>query len=609
MKVSIGLDIGISSVGFSVIELNSKKVLELGSHIFSSGSAEKNQERRSFRGTRRGIRRKRNRLADLEKLLKEVGLPTVPKVNAPVYELRVKGLKEELQPSELTSVLYHILKRRGISYDLKDVDEEDASAISNYGASIDTNRRLLTKGKTVGEIQLERFEQYNQVRGMIAGKENKTLLNVFPTSAFIEEGQRILTHQQKFYPFITQDWIEKIVALISRKREYFVGPGSEKSPTKYGLYRRDVNGKITKIGETLFEELIGEDKIGTKIANGVKQRRASASSLSAQIYNLLNDLNNLTVKTANPNVDENGKLTSESKEKIIHALMNNDKKNQLPMTQITKLFDAKVEDVKGWRIDKNEKPMLHSLKAYHNFRFALKELEVEANKLPKDFFDKVADIITMNPEKSEVRKQLDDSSKEDSFMSLFGNIEHLDEIKDLIIQKNKELLIDSKAQWHSFSYVTLNTLIPELIATSKEQMTILTEMGLMKPDNEKYKGLTQVPVREITDKILNPVVSKSVGEALKVYNALAKQYGNKNIEHLVLELPRDDNEQDAKRNIIKFQKEQETEKSASDQEFIDQANISFEVLKQQCKLQRKLAQKIRFWYQQEGNCPYCGKKI
>lgn len=46
--MKIGLDIGIASVGWAVVD-DDYKVLEAGSNLFESADASKNVERRSFR--------------------------------------------------------------------------------------------------------------------------------------------------------------------------------------------------------------------------------------------------------------------------------------------------------------------------------------------------------------------------------------------------------------------------------------------------------------------------------------------------------------------------------------------------------------------------------
>ena len=78
----------------------------------------------------------------------------------------------------------NIVKRRGISY-LDDANEDGESSSSEYGKAVEENRKLLAD-KTPGQIQLERFEKYGQVRGDFTIEENgekHRLLNVFSTSS------------------------------------------------------------------------------------------------------------------------------------------------------------------------------------------------------------------------------------------------------------------------------------------------------------------------------------------------------------------------------------------------------------------------------------------
>ncbi|MDN2453388.1 type II CRISPR RNA-guided endonuclease Cas9 [Lactobacillus sp. UCMA15818] len=592
-KYSVGLDIGIASVGWSIVDAEKKEIVDLGSRIFSSGNAAANQERRSFRGTRRLIRRRKNRLADVMNFLGEknfVDTKVVDRSGHTHYEIsvnntevpyktRVKGLSERLTKQELVIALYHIVKHRGISYDLGDLEDDGTSGVTDYKASININRQLLTK-ETIGQIQLERLNEFGKVRGQVKKDENVTLLNVFPSSAYVKEATQILTKQREFYPEITDDFIAKFMTFITRKRDYFVGPGNEKSRTDYGIYKKD--GRTL---DNLFDELIGTDK-----TNG--EKRASASSVTAQIYNMLNDLNNLTV----PNT-EDGKLTTQTKKEILEtAKITN---GLFGITQICKIIGCKKDDIKGFRIEKAEKPIMHTLSGYRKFRKELAKVNIEANDLDINLVNRVADVLTLNTEKAEIRKQLEKSN--------VVNIPN--EIKEIIINKNKEFLVDGRATWHSFSYKTLNLLIPELLNTSEEQMTILTRLGLVKPNNEKYKGLKNIPARRITEDIYNPVVAKATREAVNVFNAITKQIGRNNIKDVVIELPREDNEADIKKGIVKRQKQNEVEKEAADALVKQQMTISDSALVAQYHKIRGLSQKVRYWYQQDTVCPYCGKKI
>ena len=112
----LGLDIGVASVGVGIIEAESGKVIHASSRIFPEANANQNAERRTFRGSRRLTRRKRHRVERVLDLFDTYGIETrFDNLNLNPYELRVKGLNEELSNEELLAALRNIVKRRGIS--------------------------------------------------------------------------------------------------------------------------------------------------------------------------------------------------------------------------------------------------------------------------------------------------------------------------------------------------------------------------------------------------------------------------------------------------------------------------------------------------------------
>ena len=68
MKYILALDIGVASVGWAVLDIESGTVVEACSNIFPEASAAQNQLRREMRQGRRGKRRQRTRLDDFNKL-------------------------------------------------------------------------------------------------------------------------------------------------------------------------------------------------------------------------------------------------------------------------------------------------------------------------------------------------------------------------------------------------------------------------------------------------------------------------------------------------------------------------------------------------------------
>lgn len=586
-RVNLGFDIGIASVGWSVLDNQTGKILETGVSIFPSGSASRNEERRSFRQSRRLIRRKKARICDMDHFLKKNGFPFPGNTGANPYEIRVKGLTEKLSREEVAIALHHLVKRRGISYDLKDVEDESASG-TNYQESIAVNQRLLKK-ETPAEIQLARLTECGKVRGQVKslGEDNTatTLLNVFPNAAYQEEMVKLLKKQQEFYGEIDDPFMETAIGILSRKREYFIGPGSEKSRTDYGIYRTD--GTTLK---NLFEILVGKDKIFPD------QYRAAGNSYTAQLYNLLNDLNNLEVDAT-----EDGKLTTAHKEQIIEELTTTTG-NVNMLKLIAKVAGTSPAGIKKYRVDREGKPEFHSLAIYRRLRKKLGEAGFEINEWPPEFFDDYGPIVTLNTESGELRKWLaEEGSRKYDFLT--------EPVIEAILANKSAFDSVGKNKWHRFSLKTMQLLIPELLHTSKEQMTILAEMGLLHENKKDYGDQNKVDVKYLTENLYNPVVRKSVKQAMDIFNALFEKYAN--IDYVVIEMPRDDaeDEQEQKKQFQKFQLKNEKEKDASLKEFQELAGVSDLQLEAQLRKRKKLRQKIRMWYQQRGKCPYSGKTI
>lgn len=603
VPVSIGFDIGISSVGLAVIDAKNGSVLEAVSDIFSEGSSEDNKDRRSARHSRRSSGRKNTRLRDSQHLLQNIGFikgdnvklafREIAYANQKVYELRVKGLTERLTKDEISAVIQHMIKRRGVSYDLKDYeDEEESKKTSNYKASVAINQQLL-KTYTPGQIQLDRLHKFGKIRGMIESDGNVTLRNIFTTTAYALELEKILRTQQKYHPELTDDIIDKFLKILKRKRDYSKGPGSKKSLTNYGIYKTD--GRVL---DNLYEELIGKDKYFPT------EQRAASNTYTAQYFNMLNDLNNLKILNS-----EDGKLTLNQKKNIVDEILNSDAARLDAFKVIMKVTKANKNEITGYRIDAKSRPLLHSMKIYRRVKREMASLgistdqwsdKVNINGEEHIFWDDLAYIISLNDESGELRKRI--------IRELKYNYEFVDnKLVDAIVDNKKLFAVDSGNKWHNFSLKTMKLLIPELENTSKEQMTILTDLHLTKKDKIDYRLKNKIDVDHILKDIYNPVVKRSVRHAIRMFNVIVKKYTN--IEYVVIELPRDRNSAEEKKSIQKFQKDSFNEKDLAMKAFADKLGKSTKELDVFFHKNRKLATKVRLWYQQEGRCLYSGETI
>ena len=136
----LGIDPGIASCGFALLDLNNHEILEMGVRLFPQPSNPKSNkslaaERRGHRSARRNLDRTQARLERCLGLLKKHGV--VPpgatkeyfhtvKGDKPPLRLRAEGLDRLLSDREWAIVLYSICKRRGyIPHGERDAEASD----------------------------------------------------------------------------------------------------------------------------------------------------------------------------------------------------------------------------------------------------------------------------------------------------------------------------------------------------------------------------------------------------------------------------------------------------------------------------------------------------
>ena len=162
----LGMDPGISSCGFALLDVNNHEILEMGVRLFDSPVNPKNRlslavERRGYRSTRRNNDRTQDRLKHCLRLMQEEGL--VPKGASREYfhtvagdkqplVLRRAGLDVLLTDREWALVLYSICKRRGYiphGEGAKGGDAEEGKVLS----ALKKNKELFAQSgsRTVGE--------------------------------------------------------------------------------------------------------------------------------------------------------------------------------------------------------------------------------------------------------------------------------------------------------------------------------------------------------------------------------------------------------------------------------------------------------------------------
>lgn len=162
----LGMDPGIASCGFALLDIENQEILEMGVRLFDDPLHPKTKQslaaiRRGFRSTRRNIDRTQDRLKHCLKCFKKYGvvpddadkeyLHTVKGDKQPL-NLRVDGLDRMLTDREWGMVLYSLCKRRGYiphGEGAQDKSSDDGKVLAAIGA----NEKEIAAGefRTVGE--------------------------------------------------------------------------------------------------------------------------------------------------------------------------------------------------------------------------------------------------------------------------------------------------------------------------------------------------------------------------------------------------------------------------------------------------------------------------
>lgn len=158
-QLILGLDLGVTSVGWALLRQFMSD--EVGVEIVATGvrifpatiedktAAPKNLKRRTARGARRVLRRKKQRRQTIKGLLTASGL--LPEINAnraaafeqlgDPYELRAKGALERLEQHEIGRALFHLIRRRGFKSNRKSEKSKDDGVVYEGIARIQDEMR------------------------------------------------------------------------------------------------------------------------------------------------------------------------------------------------------------------------------------------------------------------------------------------------------------------------------------------------------------------------------------------------------------------------------------------------------------------------------------
>lgn len=175
----LGLDPGIASCGFCLLDMTNHKILEMGSHLFDPPQEPKTKTslavtRRNARSIRRNTLRTKIRMKRCMALLSDAGLTPKDvdkpwfqskKGDKPILKLRSKGLDHLLEDREFAQVLYSLCGHRGyIPHGEGRLGETDDAEDKKVLSAIKANQAEMEAGgyRTIGEMLNARGKSRNR---------------------------------------------------------------------------------------------------------------------------------------------------------------------------------------------------------------------------------------------------------------------------------------------------------------------------------------------------------------------------------------------------------------------------------------------------------------
>ncbi len=571
----IGLDLGINNVGWSIVDLDKKKIEKCGVRLFNPSDDAK--KRRGARSVRRRLKRQRNRINDALKLFRSIGFDDEPCVDEELLCKRVKGLEAKISKQDIINITKYFMSHRGyISFDDEEVNFVDlngAYPCIYYYQLLKDKGKIRAQNETVKTIDLKR------------------------------ELNDILSNQVQFYPEL--DKIKaNLIGIFSRKREFWEGPGSEKSLTPFGRFKSQedvIDYHQNKKLNPSYEKYLFEDLIGKCNVLYLNEKCAPIANIYAQKFNLINDFTNITFKDINDTLDinlfrtvENGyKLSDIGLQSIIDYCFNCDSTLKLDK-MFKELFNLSLDSATGYRQDKNKKIEMSTLDAYRSIIRIIKREGLGKPEWLNDFHLYNILIYYINVVPSSI--MLIDMLSKDKDFNQYVISENVN-----LLKKIYETIKVKYSGYHSLSEKALIKSINDMLATGLNYQQVRKKFNYDKAFKEECaksyisnSGRVKLSNRFIDDLIASPQVKKTLRQAIKVINAIMNE--KKAIPYCIsIESEKEVNGKSRIREINAEQKIQED---------LRRRAISL-IETNGYKVSEPLITKVMLYEEINGYCPYC----
>lgn len=598
MKKVLGLDLGVGSIGWCLVEKDDdntpQRILRIGSRIvpissdeesgYTKGNAvSKNADRTVKRTARKCYNRYQLRRQSLIDLLKYHGMmpSTELLLKLPplaIWQKRADAASIEISLEELGRVLLHINQKRGYKHSrLTNSDSKETSYVQEVNSRYD---ELKAEGLTVGQHFAAKLRESE-----LTSADGKKYYNyrikeqVYPRHAYEEEVKRILEVQSQFHAdILTPDVCKKIMNII--------------------FYQRDLKSCKNLVSYCEFESYTIK-KNGREIIIGPKV--APRTSPLAQLSSILETANNITVRNRR---NDELYISPEQRKAIAEFLDNHD---VMKLTDLYKILKIGKKD--GWWAGKAIGKGLKGNTTKCQIREALGNLPQEQVDSLTSFKLEIDEYV--DEETGEMRKKVNNTLAERQPLfklwhmlysikdnkELSGALRHLGIEDEECIGKLCNLDFRT-AGYASKSTKAIGRILPYLIDGSMYSEACeragFDHSRRINPNRTLLTHLPQIQKNELRQ----PVVEKILNQLVNIINALLEKEGI--IDEIRVELARELKQSKDERNETFKRNNQNEKKNKEYAEHIKEYQLT---------PTRNRLLKWKLYEESDHSCMYCGQPI
>ncbi len=598
MKKVLGLDLGVGSIGWCLVEKNDDniptRILCMGSRIvpissdeesgYTKGNAvSKNADRTLKRTARKCNDRYQLRRQALVNLLKSLGMEPSKKLifeQTPmeIWQKRADAASKEISLQELGRVLLHINQKRGYKHSrLSNSDAKETAYVQEVNSRYD---ELKAEGLTIGQhfaIKLKENEQ-------ISADGNKYYTyrikeQVYPRHAYEEETKKILDVQSDFHAdILTEDVCKEIKNII--------------------FYQRDLKSCKNLVSSCEFESYT-ITKGGKEITIGPKV--CPRTSPLSQFSSILETANNITIR--NKKNDE--LYISPEQRKVIADFLDNNE--VMKLTNLYNILHIGRKD--GWWAGKAIGKGLKGNTTKTEIRKALCNLPTEQIEALTKFELKFDEYV--DPNTGEVRKRIDNTQAEKQpLYRLWHLIYSIKDEKELSGALHRMGIDDEEtiqklcnldfrtAGYANKSAKAIGRILPYLMEgmmySQACEQAGLDHSRRVNPNRTLLSSLPQIQKNELRQ----PVVEKILQQLVNIINSLLERESS--IDEIRVELARELKQSKEERNETFKRNNQNEKKNKEYAEHIKEYQLT---------PTRNRLLKWKLYEESDHACMYCGQPI